>query len=274
MKSKMDRKKVKEAVRKGYGRIAREGGSCCSGSNCGCSAKSASMRIGYSDKDLSNVPEGSNLGLGCGNPIALAKLKAGETVLDLGSGAGFDCFLASKIVGKTGKVIGVDMTPDMVKRAKGNAAKGNYKNVEFRLGEIEDLPVEKGSVDAIISNCVINLSPDKEKVFREMERVLKKGGRFIVSDIVLSRPLPEKLRKSMAVYTACIAGAVSKDEYLKIIGKAGFKKVKIVGEAVFPLDYLDSDPAIRKILEKEKTTAGEVKKISTSVISIKVEGRK
>jgi ubiquinone/menaquinone biosynthesis C-methylase UbiE len=230
--------------------------------------------IGYTDKDLKDVPDGSNLGLGCGNPIALANLKEGETVLDLGSGAGFDAFLASKIVGKSGKVIGVDMTPEMIARAKKNAIKGGYKNVEFKLGEIEDLPIEDNSIDAIISNCVINLSPDKEKVFQEIFRVLKKGGRFIVSDIVLSRPLPEKLRKSMAAYTACIAGAVSKEEYLIFMGKAGFKKVKIVGEAAFPLDYLEEDPIIRKIIESEKIPKKEIKNISASVISIKVEGRK
>jgi len=269
----MDGKIVKDEVKKGYGKIAREGGSCC-GSGCGCSAGKTSKMIGYTDKDLESVPDGANLGLGCGNPISLANLKEGETVLDLGSGAGFDAFLASKIVGKDGKVIGVDMTPEMIERAKKNAAKGGYKNVEFHLGEIENLPIENNSIDAIISNCVINLSPDKEKVFQEMFRVLKKNGRFMVSDIVLTKPLPEKLRKSMAAYTACIAGAVSKEEYLGFMKTAGFTKVKVVGEALFPMEYLEEDPIIKELIKKSGMSKEEMMKASLGAVSIKVEGRK
>jgi arsenite methyltransferase len=174
------------------------------------------------------VPEGANLGLGCGNPVALATLKKGETVLDLGSGAGFDAFLSANRVGKTGRVIGVDMTPEMMETACENAKKGGYKNVEFRLGDIESLPVDDNSIDVIISNCVINLSPDKPKVFKEAFRALKPGGRLMVSDIVLLKELPASLKESAEAYVGCVAGASKKDEYLKMIKDAGFKSVKAV----------------------------------------------
>jgi SAM-dependent methyltransferase len=232
-----------------------------------------SKMVGYSDKDIESVPEGANLGLGCGNPIALASLKEGETVLDLGSGAGFDCFLAAKLVGKKGKVIGVDMTPEMLKLARENASKGGYKNVEFREGVIEALPVDNDSVDAVISNCVINLSTDKEQVFKEMYRVLKKGGRFMVSDMTLDGELPEELRNSVAAYVGCIAGAITKEEYLSAIKKAGFKDVKIVKEEPFPLDAVD-DPSIKEIFGKLGMSKVELIKAAPSVVSIKVGGIK
>ena len=201
-------KEIKKNVREAYGKIAREGGSCCGSSNSCCSNSSsccgdtalegsASKLVGYTEEELGAIPEGADLGLGCGNPVALASLKEGEVVLDLGSGPGMDCFLAASKVGKNGKVIGVDMTPDMLDRARQNAARGNYSNVEFRLGEIENLPVADNSVDVVISNCVINLCPDKNRVFREIHRVLKTGGRMMVSDIVLDQELPETLKNSV-----------------------------------------------------------------------------
>ena len=203
---------VKKIVREGYARIARGGGSCCSsgGSCCGSAGmtESISKKIGYSDEELTSVPEGANLGLGCGNPVALAALKEGDVVLDLGSGAGFDCFLAANKVGSGGKVIGVDMTPDMLEKARENAHKGGYTNVEFRLGEIEHLPVADSHVDVIISNCVINLSPDKPAVFNEAFRVLKPGGRLMVSDIVLLNELPAFIKSSVAAYVGCVSGAM------------------------------------------------------------------
>jgi ubiquinone/menaquinone biosynthesis C-methylase UbiE len=220
------------------------------------------------------VPEGANLGLGCGNPIALASLKEGEVVLDLGSGAGFDCFLASPRVGLKGKVIGVDMTPEMLDKARENARKGNYKNVEFRLGEIENLPVADNSVDAIISNCVINLSADKKRVFQEAYRVTKPGGRLMVSDIVVLKDLPEFIKESVAAYTGCIAGAIEKAAYLKAVKDAGFGDVKVLEETVFPIDCIISDPTAKKIMDDLKIAPEQVKDLTASVVSVKVAATK
>lgn len=252
---KMQDDKIRGIVRERYAKIAErsQGYSCCSPSTvpetscsscCGPSttpeinssssccgdtslSQNYSSRIGYTEEEQKSVPEGSNLGLGCGNPTAFASIKEGETVVDLGSGAGFDCFLAANKVGKTGKVIGVDMTPQMIDTARENAYKGNYENVEFRLGEIENLPVADNTADLIISNCVINLSPDKDKVFQEAYRVLKPGGKLMVSDIVLKEELPEDIKNSIDAYVACVSGAILKDEYLKKIESAGFKDVEI-----------------------------------------------
>jgi len=207
---------VKKVVRESYGRIARSGVAC----GCSCSAKGVSRAVGYSDEELGTVPE-ANLGLGCGNPTALGEIKEGETVLDLGSGAGIDCFLASRKVGAGGKVIGVDMTLEMVEMARANAKKYGFENVEFRQGEIEALPVESNSVDVIISNCVINLSPDKEQVFSEARRVLRKGGRMYVSDIVLLKELTKAQKNDEKLVAGCVGGALLKEDYLKIIEKAG-----------------------------------------------------
>lgn len=232
---------IKKVVKEGYGKIAKQGTSCCPSSACCGSTNSAndiSKSVGYSHEEMNAVPEGANLGLGCGNPVAIASLKEGETVLDLGAGAGFDAFLASSKVGKTGRVIGVDMTEEMVERARKNAKKNNYSNVEFRLGEIEKLPVENNSIDAIISNCVINLSPDKESVFKEAYRVLKPGGRLMVSDLVLAKELPAAIKNSVEAYVGCLAGAIMKDEYLKFIKKAGFNDVKIISESYYPVDAM------------------------------------
>jgi SAM-dependent methyltransferase len=222
----MEHERIKKIVKDSYGKIAR-GGSCCS-CNCKNDNERIAKSIGYSDDEMSAVPE-ANLGLGCGNPTALGEIKEGMTVLDLGSGAGFDCFLAAKKVGKTGKVIGVDMTPRMLQKARENAEKYGFSNTEFRLGEIESLPVEDNSVDVIISNCVINLSPDKSKVFKEAHRVLKKGGRLFVSDIVLLKELSQKDRENEALIAGCVGGAILRDDYLALMKKAGFT-VKTLSE--------------------------------------------
>ncbi len=275
----MKEAEIKKRVREGYARIARKGKSCCDGASASCCggadlAATISKKIGYSDEELSAVPEGANLGLGCSNPVALASLKEGETVLDLGSGAGFDCFLAASRVGKRGRVIGVDMTPEMVEKARENARKGDYANVEFRLGEIEHLPVADNSVDAIISNCVINLSPDKPQVFREAFRALKPGGRLMVSDIVLLKELPDVIRKSVAAYVGCISGALLKEDYLNTIRSAGFQQVKVVAETLFPIDCLANDPTAIAIVRELKMPAEKIQEFASSVLSIKVQGVK
>ncbi|GEM_PF-645488 len=233
-----------------------------------------SKNIGYTDEDLASVPEGSNLALGCGNPVAHAFLKEGEVVLDLGSGAGFDCFLAAGRVGKTGRVIGVDMTPEMLARAKENAVKGGYENVEFRLGEIENLPVEDNQVDTVISNCVINLSPDKKKVFSELYRVLKPGARFVVSDIVFTEPVPESVRNNVTAYVSCIAGALEREEYLDAIKEAGFKDIKILGEQGFPVELMANDPVAEALRKDSSLSADDLKKLAESVVSMKIQGFK
>jgi len=229
----MKEKEVKGFVKKRYGKIAKSGASCC------CSSESLveqAKLVGYSEEDVKNVPEESVMGLGCGNPVALAGLKEGETVLDLGSGGGIDVFLASKKVGPKGRVIGVDMTEKMIGRSKQTAEKYGYNNVEFRLGEIENLPVEDNSIDVIVSNCVINLSPNKKKVFQEAYRVLKPKGRILISDLVTEGRLPSTIRKNLDAWAACIAGAMDKKDYLRTIEEAGFKRVKIVSESSYELD--------------------------------------
>jgi SAM-dependent methyltransferase len=215
---------IRTSVRDRYGAIARD-----KGSDCGCSPQccTPASALGYSTEELALAPEGANLGLGCGNPQAIAALKPGETVLDLGSGGGFDCFLAAKAVGASGKVMGVDMTHEMIAVSRKNASKSSYTHVEFRLGEIEHLPVADASVDVIISNCVINLSPDKPQVFREAFRVLKSGGRLAVSDMVASGKLSDQLRGDLASYSACIGGASPVDELTTMIKAAGFTEVHI-----------------------------------------------
>lgn len=268
---------IKKVVREDYAAVARGARSCC-GSTCSCNegelVQTVSKDIGYSDEELKSVPDGANMGLGCGNPIALASLVEGETVLDLGSGGGFDCFLASNKVGRTGKVIGVDMTPEMLEKARGNAEKGGYRNVEFRLGEIENLPAADNSVDAIISNCVINLSPDKKQVFGEAFRVLKPGGRLMISDIVLLKELPDFILNSVAAYSGCISGAMLKEAYLEMIKEAGFQNVKIVDENIFSLEYLANDPAIQAIVGELNLTGEVITDIASSIVSVKVNGVK
>jgi arsenite methyltransferase len=230
---------IRDAVRQNYSKVA-ENYSNYSGCGCGpdtdnrCCAPNSTLafnqissKLGYSEEELNNVPEGSNMGLGCGNPQAIAALKEGETVLDLGSGAGFDVFLAANQVGKKGKVIGVDMTPKMISKARKNAERENYTNVEFRLGEIENLPVQDSSIDAIISNCVINLSPEKQKVFNDAYRVLNSGGRLAVSDVVATAELPEEMKNDMELYSGCVSGASTIDELEEMLKTAGFVNIEI-----------------------------------------------
>jgi arsenite methyltransferase len=274
----MEKDSVKKIVREGYAEVVKGKSSCCTpkSSCCGATniAEDISKKIGYTDEEMKSVPQGSNLGLGCGNPVALASLKAGEIVLDLGSGAGFDCFLAANKVGKAGKVIGVDMTPEMLEKARENARKGNYENIEFRLGEIENLPVADNAVDAIISNCVINLSPDKKRVFEEAFRVLKPGGRLMVSDIVVLKELPDAIKNSIAAYIGCLSGAMMKEDYLAAIKSAGFKNITVVSEDGFDIDCMANDPTAQAIVEDLKISAMELSSIADAVRSVKVQAVK
>ncbi len=233
----MEEKKIKEVVKKRYAQIAKQDQqSCCPSCACGISPLSQAEAIGYLREDLEHIPEEAVMGLGCSNPTTIADLKAGEVVLDLGSGAGVDVFLAANKVGSTGRVIGVDMTEEMVDKAKGIARTHGYHNVEFRLGEIEKLPVEDKSVDVIISNCVINLSPDKSKVFHEAYRALKPGGKLTVSDIVSKGALPDEIKNDPEAWAGCIAGALEQQEYLKKIKKAGFGDVQVVSSKEFYIE--------------------------------------
>jgi len=260
----MENDQVRKAVREGYARRARGGTSCCSRSGCCGTPASASETMGYTREELGSIPAGADLGLGCGNPISLASLNEGNSVLDLGSGAGIDCFLAARIVGEAGRVIGVDMTPEMLDRARENARTWGVANVEFRLGEIEHLPVGDATVDVVISNCVINLSPDKVRVFQEAYRVLRPGGRMVISDLVLLRELPDEVRASLEAYVACVAGAARKDDYLEMIRAAGFEEVRVLKEV--PADSAlasasgcggDAAPSVVSItLEATKPTTG------------------
>ena len=247
-----DPETLREEVRRRYGSIAKDGvtlagsaeprpGACCSAAvaapqsgavsgqgSGGCCGHDAQARtLGYSAEDLATAPDGANLGLGCGNPVALASLKPGQTVLDLGAGAGFDAFLAARAVGPEGRVIGVDMTPEMVAKARANAKKGGRTNVEFRLGEIEALPVADATVDVIVSNCVINLCPDKRPVYREAFRVLRPGGRIAVSDVVAREELSDEVKRDLALHSGCLAGATLHDELIRILQEAGFTDIVV-----------------------------------------------
>ena len=267
----MKQEDIKKVVRKAYAGVAEGGMSCCGNANPCCGntdVREISKKMGYKDEELKAVPQGANLGLGCGNPIALSLLCEGETVIDLGSGAGFDCFLAAKKVGETGKIIGVDMTPEMIDKARENAMKGNYRNVEFRLGEIENLSVADNSADVIISNCVINLSPDKGRVFQEAFRVLRPGGRMIVSDIVLLKELPIFIKNSVEGYIGCLSGAIMKEEYLGFIRAAGFLKVTILEETLFPIEYMENDPSAKAVLGDLKIPPEKVSEIESLVSTL------
>ena len=253
---------IRDIVRERYAQAAQGQGCCGTSGCCGASnVEEIANAIGYTDEKLSAVPDGANLGLGCGNPLEYASVKQGEVVLDLGSGAGFDAFLAARKVGSTGRVIGVDMTDEMLERAKDNAKAFEMNNVEFRKGLIEALPVEDDSVDLVISNCVINLSTDKPKVFSEVLRVLKPGGRMLVSDLVLTRPLSTALKNSVEAYVGCVAGASMKNEYLSFAKAAGFTDIQIVHEHSY-------DPGLGWIGEESRNEALE------AVTSIKLRALK
>ncbi|WP_292484448.1 arsenite methyltransferase [Methanohalobium sp.] len=268
---------IKEIVKYNYSRIAKKGelyGTIYSSKK---TPDDVSKLLGYTEKDICKVPESSNLGLGCGNPVALASLNKGDTVLDLGCGAGFDCFLASDKVGENGWIIGVDMTPEMLEKAKENSRKRGYSNVEFRQGEIENLPVNDNSVDVVLSNCVINLSPEKGKVFDEIYRVLKPEGKFIVSDIVLLQEIPEKIKDSVQAYVGCISGAILKRHYLDIIMNTGFSKVSLIDESKIPIDVIDAiipEQEQKKVMDDFNLSYGNVKSLIDKVISIRIEGKK
>jgi arsenite methyltransferase len=269
---------VRTGVREHYARTARAGkaGCGCGGSvrqACCGPTQSASERLGYGSADLASIPKDADLGLGCGNPTALAGLRSGETVVDLGSGGGIDCFLASRNVGPSGRVIGVDMTPEMIDRARRAAAEGAYGNVEFRLGEIESLPVADAVADAVISNCVVNLSPDKPRVFREAFRVLKPGGRMMVSDIVLRGPLPEAVRKSVELWAGCVAGAMLLEEYLGAIRTAGFSDVTVESEKRAG-DLMSDGDAEALLAGNPDISRQELSRLAGLVVSVTVKAVK
>ncbi|TFH51510.1 MAG: arsenite methyltransferase [Methanothrix sp.] len=270
-------KEIKRAVKEGYARIAKQATSYYSSrSCCGCGdiPEEISKRMGYSDEEISAAPPESNMGLGCGNPVALASLREGEVVLDMGAGAGFDCFLASSRVGVSGMVIGVDITSEMVDRARANARKGGYTNIDFRQGDLENMPVADRYVDVVISNCVINLVPNKNMVFREAFRVLKPGGRLAVSDVVLTKELPEFVKRSSKAYIGCLAGAIMKDEYLKIIKSVGFSEINVVAESSSPVESLLCETTGSAVIEMPSISAEQQKEVADSVLSIKVNAVK
>ena len=275
----MDAIVIKKSVIEGYSKIAKRQKksafsklfACCDPDKV---VEEVSHKIGYSSADLQAVPEGANMGIGCGNPLALAKLKQGDIVLDLGAGAGFDCFLASPLVGETGKVIGVDITEEMVKRAKLNAQKGHYKNVEFLKGDIENLPISDNSVDIIISNCVLNLSTNKGQVFAEAHRVLKNGGELTISDIVLLEELPDFIKNSVEGYVACIAGAEKIENYFVYAEKAGFSQIKVETKTTFPLELLMTDPIAQKIVSEFNMSEEQINNIANSITSVTLSATK
>jgi len=274
----MKERDVRAAVRKHYAEVALEQRPCC-GPAAGCCGSQPAVAtigtaIGYTTAELGTLPEGSNLGLGCGNPLAFAALRPGDVVVDLGSGAGIDCFLAAQQVGPDGRVIGVDMTPEMLERARRNAARTGAANVEFRLGEIESLPVADCTADMVISNCVVNLSTDKPRVFREALRVLKPGGRLMVSDLVLARPLPGSVARSIAAYAGCIAGAMVKEDYLAAIREAGFAEVSVLAESTYPIGSSNPDATERAILDDPELTQDDLRAAAEAVVSVKVSAVK
>jgi len=256
---------VTRAVRDRYARAAATPAACCEPSCCGdkTSAVTMSRAIGYTEEQLGTVPEEANLGLGCGNPTALAQLRPGETVLDLGSGAGIDCFLAAVTVGPEGLVIGVDMTPEMVDRARRNAKQGAYQNVEFRLGEIEALPVADESVDVVLSNCVLNLTNDKARVLREAFRVLRSGGRLVVSDMVSDQEIPSVLAGSLDAVAGCLP--TFRAEYLAVFEKAGFTDVVISSETPYPMSYIMEDVGVVAFLAEHPGAAGDLERFAASI---------
>jgi len=263
-------KQARKVVKEGYAQAAKQGGSGYGNADI---AERIYRQLGYSEEDLAAVPEGANLGLGCGNPIAWASLKERETVINLGSAAGFDSFLAANKVRENGKVIGVDMAPEMIEKARGNAEKGNYQNIEFRLGENENLPIVDNIADIVISNCVINLSSNKRGVFAEVFRVLKSGGRIMICDIVLSEPIPDVMKNAIEAY---VGGewAVMKDEFVAAIEAARFQDVRIVDETSFPAECMANDPTAHGIVGDLNISPEMLGCIVTKIISVKIHGVK
>jgi SAM-dependent methyltransferase len=269
----MSKNNQKDLVKRAYGEIASGRRQSCCDVSCEIQEdkKAIAKQVGYSEEDLQLAPDEANLGLSCGNPVALAEIKEGETVLDLGCGAGFDCFLAAKKVGSSGKVIGVDITPEMIEKAQKSAKKHSIKNVEFRLGDMENLPVKDDSIDVVISNCVINLVPDKKKVFEEIYRVLKKSGRMIISDIVLRSDLSEHIRNNPDAYIGCIAGAVRLQDYIELVKEAGLSQAKILSQSTSTcLTDASPDPIGRLAMQSIEEDA----KLEDLVLSIKVQAIK
>ena len=273
----IDAKELRQAVRDRYGSKAVEEQGCCGPSSCGCGSEETvagsdggvavadqiGRAVGYDDGELSSVPEGANLGLGCGNPVALASLAPGETVVDLGAGAGFDCFLAAERVGPTGKVVGVDMTPEMVERARTNQAKGDFANVEFRLGEIEALPVADEEADVVISNCVLNLSPDRPRVLAEAMRVLKPGGRLMISDLVSEVRAPGFVAGSKESLVGCLPVLVS--EYERDLAEAGFAEVRVEQGRPYPAEHIFGDPQVQAVVQDDSARAAEARAFAESI---------
>jgi SAM-dependent methyltransferase len=263
---------IREAVKQNYAGVVERSSGCC-GSGPTHSEETA-RRIGYSDEEIQAAPDGANLGVGCGNPTALASLRSGEVVVDLGSGAGFDAFLAARAVGPTGRVIGVDMTDAMLEKARENARKADFTNVEFRKGTIEELPIEDEGVDVIISNCVINLSPEKGRVFREAFRVLRPGGRLMISDIVLEQPLPPEIAADISARVGCVGGASVRGEYLEQIEKAGFREVSIVQEADVSGAYTSDEPGNCDCGEEVAAETDDLQAFLRNVTSVHVQAVK
>ena len=277
----MDTNTIKKSVIDSYGKLAKSTNSgvlsklfsCCDPTK---NANAVGKAIGYSDEELSAVPQGSNLGVGCGNPSALANIKPGETVVDLGSGAGFDAFIVSRIVGNKGRVIGIDLSEDMILLARKNAKKANYTNVEFSKGDIENLPLESNIADQVISNCVINLSLNKGDVFKEAYRILNDGGQLSISDIVLERELPDFVKNSLASHIACVSGAEKLDNYLQYLKDAGFQNIKIESKSAFPLELMLTDPQVIKLAKEMdfNLSSEEAKDIASRVASISLSATK
>ncbi len=268
----MDATQRRHAVRDRYARAATTGEGCCGPADCGTPSNGAaatavaeeiSCAVGYDESELTSVPEGANLGLGCGNPVALASLLPGETVVDLGSGAGFDCFLAAERVGADGRVIGVDMTPEMLERARDNARKSGLANVEFRLGEIEALPIADATVDAVISNCVLNLSGDRPRVLAEVMRVLKPGGRIMISDLVSDHPVPDFIAASKDSLVGCLPVLVS--EYGADLAGAGFTEVSVEPRQRYPSEHILADPRVQAVIRRDPLCEAEVRDFVDSI---------
>jgi arsenite methyltransferase len=275
----MDTRIIKEAVQDSYGAMAKQraGGmltklfACCDPNTL---AKKVSQKVGYSTQQIQDVPENANMGLGCGNPLALASIKPGDTVLDLGSGAGFDCFLAAPLVGTRGRVIGLDLTDEMLALARQNKKRGDYEQVEFIKGDIEDIPLPDASVDLVISNCVINLSTAKSRVFQEAYRVLRPDGEMSISDIVLLGELPAFIRNSVEGHIACLAGAEKWENYVSYAREAGFKKVKIESKTSFPLELVLTDPIAQKIIRANDLSEQQIKEVAALISSVSLRATK